>query len=90
MNRNLPLDEKAIEGKNSVFARNLTQYQVEMIKANWGILEGLSSEEKSLYFILNSWCADVGFLAYGMFEEHVSAIPEVGLDVKLIDFTKDL
>lgn len=88
MNRHLPLEKKAIEGKNSVFARNMTKYQLDMIQKNRKVIEELVLEKPSLYFVVNTFCADVGFLAFGMYEEHVTAIPDVGLDAALIEYTK--
>jgi hypothetical protein len=88
MNRHLPLEQKAIEGRNSVFARNMTKYQLDMIQTNRKIIEDFVEEKPSLYFVVNTFCADVGFLAYGMYEEHVTAIPEVGLDSDLIEYTR--
>ena len=90
MNRHLPLEKKAIEGRNSIFARNMTKYQLEMMQVNKKVLEEQVKDKQSLYFVMNTFCADVGFLAFGMYEEHVTAIPDVGLDAALIDYTKML
>lgn len=88
MNRHLPLEKKAIEGKSSVFARNMTKYQLDMVQKNRKLIEELVEEKQSLYFVVNTFCADIGFLAFGMYEEHVTAISDVGLDAALIEYTK--
>jgi len=45
MNRHLPLEKKAIEGKNSVFARNMTKYQLDMVQKNRKLIEELVEEK---------------------------------------------
>ena len=89
MSRSVPLDrdisEVTIEN-----ARQLLQFQIDSFDEALEYIQGQGCEGIDLFSVMAAWLSDIGYEKFGISEEHVSAIPNIGQDEEMIRNTQVL